>query len=60
VSEEYTKYAQLPHERVPTDFMWQRSPCVSHGSFDLPYELPGIDVFLPYWMGRVAGVIPAP
>ncbi len=60
LSEAYTKYAQLPRERVPTDFMWQRSPCVSHGSFDLPYELPGIDVFLPYWMGRVAGVIPAP
>ena len=58
--ENYTKYAQLPHERAPTDFMWQRSPCVSHGSSNLPYELPGIDVFLPYWMGRVAGVIPAP
>jgi len=57
---EYTKYAQLPRERVPTDFMWQRSPCVSHGSWNLPYELPGIDVFLPYWMGRVAGVVPAP
>lgn len=59
-NEEYTKYAQLPRERVPTDFMWQRSPCVSHGSWNLPYELPGIDVFLPYWMGRVAGVVPAP
>jgi hypothetical protein len=58
--EDYTKYAQLPHERVTTDFMWQRSPCVSHGGSNLPYELPGIDVFLPYWMGRVAGVIPAP
>lgn len=57
---EYTKYAQLPHERVPTDFMWQRSPCVSHGSWNLPYELPGIDVFLPYWMGRLADILPAP
>lgn len=57
---DYTKYAQLPRERVPTDFMWQRSPCVSHGSFNLPYELPGLDVILPYWMGRVAGIIPAP
>jgi hypothetical protein len=57
---DYTKYAQLPRERVPTDFMWQRSPCVSHGSFNLPYELPGLDLFLPYWMGRAAGIIPAP
>ncbi|NIA15936.1 MAG: hypothetical protein GWP08_17880 [Nitrospiraceae bacterium] len=60
VSDEYTQYAQLPRDRVPTDFMWQRSPCVSHGCWDLPYELPGMDVFLPYWMGRVAGIIPAP
>lgn len=54
---EYTTFAQLPRERVPTDFMWQRSPCVSYGSWNLPYELPGIDMFLPYWMGRLAGVI---
>ncbi|GMV92940.1 MAG: hypothetical protein AMXMBFR82_27180 [Candidatus Hydrogenedentota bacterium] len=58
--DEFTKYALLSRERVPSDFYWQRSPCLSHGSFDLPYEFPGIDVFLPYWMGRVAGVIPAP
>jgi len=57
---DYTKYAQLPRERVPTDFMWQRSPCVSYGSWNLPYELPGIDLFLPYWMGRIAGVIETP
>ena len=59
-NDDYTKYAQLPRERVPTDFMWQRSPCVSHGSWDLPFEFPGIDLFLPYWMGRVAGIIPEP
>jgi len=56
-NEELTKYALLSRERVPNDFYWQRSPCLSHGSFDLPYEFPGIDVFLPYWMGRVGGVI---
>lgn len=56
----YTRYAQLPRERVPTDFMWQRSPCVSHGSWDLPFEFPGLDLFLPYWMGRAASIIPAP
>lgn len=58
--EELTKYALLTRERVPNDFYWQRTPCLSHGSADLSYELPGIDVFLPYWMGRAAGVIPAP
>ena len=60
VSGDCTRYAQLPRDRVPTDFMWQRSPCVTHGCWDLSYELPGIDAFLPYWMGRVAGIIPAP
>lgn len=56
----YTRYALLAREQVPDDFIWQRSPCLRHGKQDLPYELPGIDVFLPYWMGRVAGVIPPP
>jgi hypothetical protein len=59
-NEDLTKYALLSRERVPNDFYWQRTPCLSHGSFDLPYEFPGIDVFLPYWMSRVAGVIPPP
>ena len=57
---EYTQYALLAHEQVPTDFLWQRSPVWSHGSQDAPYEFPGIDLFLPYWMGRAAGVLPAP
>jgi hypothetical protein len=58
--EEHTKYAQLPRDRVPGDFIWQRSPCLSHGSWNLPYEYPGIDLFLPYWMGRLAGILSAP
>jgi hypothetical protein len=58
--ENLTKYALLSRERVPNDFYWQRSPCLAHGGQDLPYEFPGIDVFLPYWMGRVIGVIPPP
>ncbi|MBI5093836.1 MAG: hypothetical protein HZB26_15525 [Candidatus Hydrogenedentes bacterium] len=57
---EYTKYAMLPHDRLPHDFIWQRSPCLAHGSTDAPLEYPGIDVFLPYWLGRVSGAIPAP
>jgi len=59
-SDAYTKYALLTHERVPHDFIWQISPCQSHGSWDRPCEYPAIDMFLPYWMGRVAGAIPGP
>jgi len=57
---DFGQYALLAHERVPSDFIWQRSPLVSHGSADASYEFPGIDLFLPYWMGRAAGQIPAP
>ncbi len=56
----FARFALLPSERVPSDFLWQRSPCILYGNSDIPFEYPGIDVFLPYWMGRMAGVIPAP
>ena len=56
----HVEFALLTRERVPTDFLWQRSPCLSHGSWDLPVEYPGLDLLLPYWMGRVAGAIPGP
>ena len=29
-------------------------------AFDTPIEYPGIDSFLPYWMGRAIEAIPAP
>lgn len=58
--EDHTKYAQLTHERPVETFIWQRSPCKSHGGRDDNVEYPGLDLLLPYWMGRVAGVIPAP
>jgi len=57
---DYVQYALLAHEQAPSDFIWQRSPVLSHGSADASYEFPGIDLFLPYWMGRAAGVIPGP
>lgn len=57
---ELLKYAPLASERVHSDFLWQRSPNLAHGRVDAPYEVPGIDLFLPYWMGRNAGHIPAP
>ncbi len=56
----YVEHALLANEMVPSDFLWQRSPVLSHGSADAPYEFPGLDLILPYWMGRFAGVIPEP
>lgn len=39
-------------ERVPTDFLWQRSPYQSWGGGEGTIEGAGIDYLLPYWMGR--------
>ena len=48
-------------ERVPTDYQWQRSPTsLVSGQADTAHEFSAIDLMLPYWMGRAAGVIPAP
>ncbi len=57
---DHVEFALLTHDRVPSDFLWQRSPCLRHGSWDLPVEYPGLDLLLPYWMARVAGAIPGP
>jgi len=54
------RYALLPRERKPRDFLWQRSPCALHGGTDDPLEYPGVDFLLPYWLGRAIGAIPAP
>jgi hypothetical protein len=55
------QYALLAHERVPDEFVWQQPPGLLY-QWDraIPLEMPGVDVFLPYWMGRVVGTIPAP
>lgn len=40
-------------DRVPTDFLWQRSPFTElDGSVDATHQEPGIDFLLPYWMMR--------
>jgi hypothetical protein len=57
---ERLEYALLAHEQVPSDFLWQRSPTVSHGASDAAYETPGLDLLLPYWMGRANGIIAGP
>ncbi len=59
-NEKYTLYALLPRERTVSDFIWQRPPCLSHAGDERAIEFPGIDLFLPYWMGRLSGAIPAP
>lgn len=40
-------------DRVPSDFLWQRSPFTEMtGSQSATHEEPGIDYLLPYWMLR--------
>jgi hypothetical protein len=39
-------------QRVPSDFLWQRSPFQLFGGGDGFIESPGIDFLLPYWMAR--------
>ena len=45
---------QIPiKDRVPSDFLWQRSPYTEMTGFSSPArEEPGIDYLLPYWMLR--------
>ena len=42
--------------RVPTDFIWQRSPFQLTGGGNGTTETAGIDYILPYWMSRYYGV----
>jgi hypothetical protein len=41
--------------RVPTDFLWQRSPFQLVGPGAGTIETAGIDYILPYWMARYYG-----
>ena len=65
-NERFAARALLPRERPAREFLWQRSSLVLHhgenmvNGVEIAYEYPGYDLFLPYWMGRQAGVIPAP
>jgi hypothetical protein len=42
--------------RVPTDFLWQRSPFQLVGGGSGVIESAGIDYILPYWMARFYGL----
>ncbi len=44
-------------ERVPTDFLWQRSPFQLAGGEGGDIEGAGIDYLLPYWMARYFGIL---
>jgi hypothetical protein len=43
--------------RVPTDFLWQRSPFQMEGGGSGLIESAGIDYILPYWMARYYNVM---
>lgn len=43
--------------RVPTDFLWQRSPFQLTGGGSGLIENAGIDYLLPYWMARYCGIV---
>jgi hypothetical protein len=44
-------------QRVPTDFLWQRSPFQLDGGGSGLIESAGIDYILPYWMARYYNVV---
>ncbi|NKB88863.1 MAG: hypothetical protein GKS06_11655 [Acidobacteria bacterium] len=44
-------------KRVPTDFLWQRSPFDLKGGGNGTIEGAGLDYLLPYWMARYYRVI---
>jgi hypothetical protein len=45
------------NQRVPTDFLWQRSPFQLVGGGSGLIESSGIDYLLPYWMARYYRVL---
>ena len=44
-------------KRIPTDFLWQRSPFQLTGGGSGTIESAGIDYILPYWMARYYAVV---
>jgi len=53
-------YAIMPHDRVHGEYVWQQSPCDLAGGANVPIAYMMLDKFVPYWMGRQCGAIPAP
>ena len=58
VKEKMAKYVLPVDKRCSTDFLWQRNPFELDGTGS-PYEQPpGVDMVLPYWMGRFYKLLP--
>lgn len=58
---EQSVYALLMRDRPVEDWMWQRAANILEGGFDgIAWEWFALDQFVPYWMGRNSGLIPAP
>lgn len=50
------KYPIPIEKRPPTDFLWQRDPFSLKGGGRLTSQEPGVDLVLPYWLGRSYGL----
>lgn len=49
----------VPIERRPcVDFLWQQNPFHLDGGGDPQHQQPGVDLLLPYWLGRAYGLFP--
>jgi uncharacterized repeat protein (TIGR02543 family) len=57
---EHSLYALFVHDRPTGEYIWQNEPTQYAGGADVPIALMMIDKFVPYWMGRECGAIPAP
>lgn len=58
-SADYAVYALLPRDRPGDVYLWQRSPVKLVGGSNNNEQYQSVDFFLPYWMGRASGTIPA-
>jgi len=48
----------VPVEKRPnSDFIWQRNPFDLDGNGDPRHQAPGVDIVLPYWLGRYHGFV---
>lgn len=58
---EHSVYALLVRDRPQNEYLWQREANRYAGGVDgIAWEYMMLDKFVPYWMGREAGAIPAP
>lgn len=51
------KYPVPAEKRPVTDFLWQRNPFDLEGGGSATRQAPGVDIVLPYWVGRHYGFL---